>query len=72
MFREVYRFFNAETAELTTSDPRLEVDPVWERVGDESLGRDLGPDYPTICDFFFETGWREILLTMILDCYRKC
>ncbi|KAJ8069679.1 hypothetical protein OCU04_000107 [Sclerotinia nivalis] len=52
MFREVYRFFNPATGEVTASDPRLESDPVWERVEIESLGRDLGPDDPTICDFF--------------------
>ncbi|KLU92613.1 hypothetical protein MAPG_11558 [Magnaporthiopsis poae ATCC 64411] len=61
MFREVYRFFNPDTGEVTADDPRLEPDPVWERVGAESLGRDLGPDDPAICEFFRNTETGEVV-----------
>jgi hypothetical protein len=59
--RILYHFFNAETGEHTTEDPRLEPHPEWERIDLEDLGRDLTGDDPEFCDFFRNKSTGELI-----------
>jgi hypothetical protein len=49
--RQIYRFLKTATGELTTLDPRLENDPNWESIADESE-RELTGDDPDVYAFF--------------------
>ncbi|KAK1753786.1 heterokaryon incompatibility protein-domain-containing protein [Echria macrotheca] len=50
--RNMYRFFNAETKEVSMEDPRLEPSSLWERIAEEDLERELTGDDPEVCSFF--------------------
>jgi len=55
--RPTFRFFNAETDESTTEDPRLgPLAACWKRIE-----RDLRGDDPIHCDFFRNTQTGEII-----------
>lgn len=58
LYISAYSSFNTATGESTCEDPRLEPDPVWERIDLEDLGRERSGDDPGIFDFFRhrETG----------------
>ncbi len=50
--RFLHCFFNPETGQATSEDPRLTPDPKWERVELDELGRELSSDDPELCDYF--------------------
>ena len=59
--RDIYKFLNPATGELSLEDPRLEPHPLWERVALEELGRELTGDDPQDCAFFRHKETGEIM-----------
>ncbi|OCK81163.1 HET-domain-containing protein [Lepidopterella palustris CBS 459.81] len=59
--RCTFKFFNAETGEVTPEDPRLESQTEWERIDLETLGRRHVADDPVILDFFRNKSTGEIM-----------
>lgn len=60
-FRIEHKYYNGQTRELTTSDPRLEAHPEWERVPFEDLERALTGDDPLVVEFFKNKTSGEVM-----------
>ncbi|KAF7547280.1 hypothetical protein G7Z17_g7844 [Cylindrodendrum hubeiense] len=54
-FRSYNQYFNTDTKELTTEDPRLGPISGWERIPLDKIGRGLTGDDPEVIDFFKNT-----------------